>query len=107
MRTFKMVKTHVNGRYATEKAVMPDPDDIIKLVYPDRDPIIVRFEQTHSLMPCTECPLVIYHGGLGISCSTLRTTRSGSHYRMCEVKSGRMALRWCRISKVSDIMEEL
>jgi hypothetical protein len=107
MRTFKMVKTHVNGQYATEKAVIPNSGDIIKLLYPDRDSITARFEPARRYMTCTECPLGDYRGGLLTTCSALRVTKSGNYYRICEVKSGTMSLRWCRISKVSDIMEEL
>ena len=107
MRTFKMIKTSLKGQYVTEKAVIPNSGDIIKLVYPDGESIIVRFESSRIRMSCSECPLRKYLGGLVGTCTALRTTRSGNHYHICEVRSSGIDSRWCRISKVSDVLEEL
>lgn len=100
MKTFIMIKTDVPGQYVTEQVVMPDPGDTVQFVYPDKDPVTVRFDYISGsgYMQCHECPLDASN-----VCSSRRRARGGFIMPMCDGRDGSLY----RITRVGDVMEEV
>ena len=108
MRNIKLRKTSIVGCYTTEKPIVPNPDDVIRFIYPDKDPIVVKIIASPK-DGCSDCR---FYKTIGCSphkrCTLFRTTRSGNTIQMCKVVyRGAETYRWATLKPLEDILEEL
>ena len=107
MRNIKMRKTSIVGCYTTNKPMSPNPDDVIRFIYPDNNSIVVKViaSPKDGCSDCRFCNTV--EGSPRKRCTLFRTTRSGNTIEMCKVVYNRTKYRWATLQPLEDILEEL
>lgn len=108
MRNIKLRETSPVGCYVTEKPMVPNPGDIIKFIYPDKDPIVVKVIAS-AKDGCSDCRFYnTLEGSPYKKCTLFRTTRSGNMIEMCKVAYTRTyRFRWATLKPLEDLLEEL